>query len=152
MRVDTFSIRSGRTAASADVESATDPLPTDLDSPETLVLVFGSSRRSEDSTFGVLRRAFPRSKIVGSTAGKIFGEHVSEDRFAVAIALFGHTRVRQSSMDVASASRSFEAGVDRLVLGASDAATRVFTTANPSAGGKCDLHNQTMTLTLIGEA
>jgi hypothetical protein len=88
------------------------PLP-DLDSANTLIVVFGSAEWGDGHTaFDDLMHAYPRSHIVGcSTAGEIFGTHLADNSLAVAVAQFDHgTSVASATATVRSQDDSFAAG------------------------------------------
>lgn len=86
-------------------------LPADLDSDSTLVLAFGAPELAADEApFAELRRAMPRSRLVGcSTAGEIHGTAILDGSLVVVAAKLDHTEVRTATAPVARAS-SFEAG------------------------------------------
>jgi hypothetical protein len=90
---------------------STVPFPK-LDSPRTLVIVFGASRFvDEPAPIEALRAAYPRSHFVGcSTSGEIFDAALSDDSLTVAVARFDTSDVGTASADVAGASGSFAAG------------------------------------------
>lgn len=87
-------------------------LPLDLDSEQTLVLVFGAPALMDRA--GLLRdlaQGFPRSKVLGcSTAGEIFGTKVLDDSIVVAVARFEATRLRSAAAPVPAVEESFAAG------------------------------------------
>jgi len=87
-------------------------LPVDLDSEQTLVLVFGAPALADrPEPLIELARAFPRSKVLGcSTAGEIFGTKVLDDSMVVAVARFEATRLRGAAAPVQAAEESFAAG------------------------------------------
>jgi hypothetical protein len=89
-----------------------EPLPRDLDSRRTMVLVFGAPEYAlDDAPFADLRAAFPRSHIVGcSTAGEIMGPSILDRSVVVIVARFERTEVRTAREPVARHT-SFEAGV-----------------------------------------
>ncbi|MDQ3364863.1 MAG: FIST C-terminal domain-containing protein [Myxococcota bacterium] len=84
----------------------------DLDSEQTLVLVFGASEIIDaQAPLRELRAAYPRAKITGcSSAGEIHGTRVLDGTLSVAIAKFEHTPLRLSFTTVQSAEDSFGAG------------------------------------------
>jgi hypothetical protein len=88
------------------------PLPTALDSPQTLVLVFGASALASDAAaFKDLAAGFPQAVLLGcSTAGEIAGSEVHDDSLSVAVARFAHTRLRLAVADVTRAEQSASAG------------------------------------------
>ena len=87
-------------------------LPVDLDSEQTLVLVFGAANLLDRPGPVIdLTRAFPRSKILGcSTAGEIFGAKVGDDGLVVAVARFEATTLAVASAPVSAAEQSYAAG------------------------------------------
>jgi hypothetical protein len=78
------------------------PLPTALDGPRTLVIVFGAAGLHDaPGPLQALRAAFPQAVHAGcSTAGEIFEGEVLDDTAAVAIARFDHTDLRHASVPV----------------------------------------------------
>ena len=82
MKVETFSY-------TPESGWSVDALP-DLDSEQTLVVVFGHSEFLDATTpFEELSKAYPNSHLVGcSTAGEIFGTEVRDDTLAVAVTRF----------------------------------------------------------------
>ena len=82
------------------------PLPSELDSPDTLVLAFAASAYAHHPTaFEELAAAFPQSVLVGcSTSGEIAGEHVFDASISVAVARFSQTQL------AAGADRSLGSG------------------------------------------
>ena len=88
------------------------PFP-DLDSPQTLVLVFGAPEyRDDPAPFRELRAAFPNSHLIGcSTAGEVFGRQIRDRSLSVAAAKFEGTRLACASAPVASAADSHAAGL-----------------------------------------
>jgi len=87
-------------------------LPLELDSEQTLVLVFGApGLMDRPGLLTDLARAFPRSKVLGcSTAGEIFGTKVLDDSMVVAVARFEATTLRSAAAPVHAAEESFAAG------------------------------------------
>ncbi len=87
------------------------PLPRELDSDRTLVLVFGASDYIDDhAAIDELAAAFPRARRIGcSTAGEIEGTRVHDGSLAVAIARFAKTTLATHFADV-NAARSTRAG------------------------------------------
>jgi hypothetical protein len=88
------------------------PLPSHLDSADTLVLAFGASEYAQHPLpLTELATAFPRSVLVGcSTAGEIAGAQVSDASLSVAVAQFAHTRLRRALTEVAGPADSRAAG------------------------------------------
>jgi hypothetical protein len=89
-----------------------EPLPAQLDSEQTMVLVFGASGYAQRlDVFAELMRAFPKGHVLGcSTAGEILDRHVSDDSLTVAVARFTDTTVRMVSAPVATAGDSYAVG------------------------------------------
>ncbi len=88
------------------------PLPSHLDSTETLVLAFGASEFIDDfAPFDALRAAFPLAHHTGcSTAGEIKGRHVHDASVSVAIIRFDHVRLHAASAALAEPGSSASAG------------------------------------------
>ena len=84
----------------------------DLDSEQTLVLVFGASSYGErPELFAQLAEAYPRSHLIGcSTAGEIDQRRIWDESLTVAIVRFDKTRVRRARAVLEDAAGSFEAG------------------------------------------
>ena len=99
----------------------TAPLRAALDSPSTLVLVFGSSRH--DGAIAALdevKAAFPLAALTGcSTAGEIATDAVYDDSLVVTVARFERAQVRLATAPVSGAEGSFDAGaaLGRALLG-----------------------------------
>jgi len=72
------------------------------DSPATLVMVFGASRRLDDpGPLSDLLAAYPTSHVIGcSTSGEIRGTSIDDDSLSVAVCRFGHTRLRSTAAEV----------------------------------------------------
>ncbi|MGE3973549.1 MAG: FIST signal transduction protein [Bdellovibrionales bacterium] len=85
---------------------------TSLDSPSTVIFVFGAPDCRNDKTiFEDLKQKFPRSLLIGcSGAGEIFNNHVYDHSLSVAIAQFSHTKVKMATMHIGEMSQSFDAG------------------------------------------
>jgi len=88
------------------------PLPAALDSPQTLVLVFGAREMADaPQVFDALAEAFGQSVVVGcSTSGEIAGPLVNDASLSVAVAQFEHTRLKMAVTDIAHAEESGAAG------------------------------------------
>ncbi|MCB9672062.1 MAG: FIST C-terminal domain-containing protein [Alphaproteobacteria bacterium] len=101
-----------RSRQSLDDGSWSTPLPTRLDGPQTLVVVFGSPDVADDpASATAIAAAFPRSVVVGcSTAGEIHQTQVDDRSLSVAVTRFQHTRLRVASTPVSAASASYGAG------------------------------------------
>ena len=99
--------------ARASARWSVDPLPA-LDSPATLVIAFGAAElRDDDRPFADLRRAFPRSVVIGcSTAGEIDGARVVDDSITAAAIRFEHTRVVLAKARLPTVQASFQAGTE----------------------------------------
>ena len=97
----------------ADSGWSVDSLP-DLDSDNTLVLLFGGSKFVNDvGPFEELAQAYPKSHSLGcSTAGEIFGTEIHDDTLAVAVLRFEHTKLVSTSTGVGPSTDSFGAGVE----------------------------------------
>lgn len=89
------------------------PLPTAMDSPNTLVLAFAASRFALDpAPLATLDAAFPRSLLLGcSTSGEIVGTQLNDASVGVAVARFEHTRLRRAMTTIAAPAESYDAGV-----------------------------------------
>jgi len=88
------------------------PLPSELDSPQTLVLAFADSRYASDpEPLAMLDAAFPQSLLLGcSTSGEIAGAQLNDTSVSVAVARFEHTRLRRATAAFAAACDSHAAG------------------------------------------
>ncbi len=88
------------------------PLPTGLDSTQTLVLALASPMLDElPRLLEDVRRALPKSHLIGcSTAGEIHGGGVFDESLVLAVARFDRTPLRSASVPLASASESRAAG------------------------------------------
>lgn len=86
--------------------------PVELDSPQTLILVFGAKAfENTAAPFEALKSAFPQSRIAGcSTSGEISGVCVNDNSVSFAIARFEHTKLRSAIAEVSDASDSLQAG------------------------------------------
>ncbi len=82
----------------------------DLDSEQTLVVVFGGSKFIDDvGPFVELSSAYPKSHILGcSTGGEIFDTELRDDTLAVAVVRFDQTKLVSTS--VPGGEDSFQAG------------------------------------------
>lgn len=102
MELETFVYRQG---SGWSVESF-----PQLDSPQTLVLAFGSSHyRNSPEILGQLKSAYPSSIIVGcSTAGEIVQRSVEDGSLSVAVVKFANTRLFRADVDAVN---SQEAGL-----------------------------------------
>jgi len=84
----------------------------ELDSPNTLVLVFAAPRFIDESKpLADLKRAYPNSHVLGcSTAGEIFGDQVSDDSLSVAVMKLEKSCLRSEQRSVGGPEQSFEVG------------------------------------------
>lgn len=91
-----------------------EPIPREMDSDRTLVLIFAGAKYGQDSTVLVeLVAGFPESVISGcSTFGEIMGREIHEDSIVAAIVKFRKTRLVSASALINLASESFSAGAD----------------------------------------
>lgn len=73
------------------------PLPSWLDSPQTLVMAFGApDLEAGEHPYAELAAAFPSAVLMGcSTAGEIAGTAVHDASISVAVARFEHSRLRR---------------------------------------------------------
>ena len=87
------------------------PLPA-IDSPQTLVLVFGASPFANyHQPFIELKNKYPNSVIAGcSTAGEIFDDLILDHSLVVSIIKFEHTAIRFYAAPISKAEDSYEAG------------------------------------------
>ena len=87
------------------------PFP-DLDSEQTLVLVFGAPSYGErPELFKALAAEYPRSHVIGcSTAGEIDQARIHDESLTVAIVRFEKTRVKRAHAQLDAAEDSFDAG------------------------------------------
>jgi hypothetical protein len=92
------------------------PAFPDLDSPQTLVIVFGAPHYVDDpAPLSELFAAYPSSRWIGcSTAGEIAGPAVLDASLAVAVMRLERSRIAVASATIGSADESRTAG-ERLV-------------------------------------
>ncbi|MFN0123876.1 MAG: FIST signal transduction protein [Blastocatellia bacterium] len=83
-----------------------------MDSPQTLVTVFGASSFINDTgALSDLGAAFPQAKLTGcSTAGEIMGMTINDDSLVVAVSQFADTRLETACAPVQKADETFAAG------------------------------------------
>lgn len=83
-----------------------------IDSPRTLILLFGSSNFLDSATpIAELAGRYPQSAIIGcSTAGEIWGTQIFDESLSAAIVRFDHTDLRIASAPAQSVDDSFAAG------------------------------------------
>ncbi len=89
------------------------PFNTELDSENTLILVFGCNKiKLVLSPLDEISNSFPRSIITGSsTAGEIYQDQLIDNSLVVMVIKFEKTRVRIASEYLDSIDNSFESGV-----------------------------------------
>jgi hypothetical protein len=89
-----------------------DELDAELDSPHTLVLVFGApGMAAQAQALADLAAAFPQSQVLGcSTAGEIAGPQVHDESLSVVVARFESTELARAITPVANAADSRSAG------------------------------------------
>jgi hypothetical protein len=89
------------------------PFP-DSDSPQTLVLVFGSPKfLKQPEPIRELTRLYPASHIVGcSTAGEIFAKEITDESLVVAVMHFTTTTLASAVLPIQNADASYQVGVD----------------------------------------
>jgi hypothetical protein len=80
------------------------PLPSAMDSPQTLVLAFAASEFETNlAPFAELAAAFPRSVLLGcSTSGEIAEGQVHDASISVAVAQFELSQIRHASTETPS--------------------------------------------------
>jgi hypothetical protein len=83
-----------------------------LDSPQTLVLVFGGPEFAEDATaIAELVKAYPTSKVAGcSSSGEIHGAHIADHSLSVAVIRFEKATLRVAEAAVSGTPSSVEPG------------------------------------------
>ncbi|MCR9245888.1 MAG: FIST C-terminal domain-containing protein [bacterium] len=83
-----------------------------IDSPSTLLIVFGARRFLEDrAPVDELRRQYPQAVIVGcSTSGEVLGDQILDESLTVAIARFDSTQLRSITAEIAAHESSKELG------------------------------------------
>ncbi len=89
-----------------------DPLPKEMDSPETLILLFGASSFMDDfHPIKEISEQFPNSKVIGcSTAGEILGNICDDDSIVGAIVQFHKTTLKIATAPVSNMDESMKAG------------------------------------------
>lgn len=103
MKLETYSFQNGQWSSNG--------FP-DLDSDQTLVLMFFSPRFGQDSqVLADVRRMYPRSHIMGcSTAGEILSTEILDDSIVVSVIRFERTELRSAYATVGRAEDSVGAG------------------------------------------
>jgi len=89
------------------------PLDSTLDSPNTLLIVFSSSRHSVTlrNELEKLGSMYPQSIIMGcSSAGEIFDEDLLDDSITLAVIRFDNTRLKLAQTTIENPEQSSEAG------------------------------------------
>jgi hypothetical protein len=95
-----------------DLQGWSDEPPTDLDSPQTMVLAFGGASLYENSrSISQLASSFPSSKLIGcSTSGEILQTSIRDDSLTVAVVRFDSTTLRVAFSSSPSLDDSYTAG------------------------------------------
>jgi hypothetical protein len=103
MQVDTFQYRPN--------SGFSPSLPSDLDSPRTLVLVFAAPELGDrPELFTALKAKFPLGTVMGcSTAGEIAGLRLSDHSLSVAVVRFSSTDIRLATAEVGAVGESYDA-------------------------------------------
>jgi len=88
------------------------PLPTEQDSPNTLVLAFAAPEfESAPAPLAELALSFPQSVLAGcSTSGEIRGAEVHDTSVSVCVARFEHCQLQRAITAIEEAGDSFAAG------------------------------------------
>lgn len=88
-----------------------EPLP-ELNSPQTLIIVFGAPEyRDKPEVIKELKDFYPDSKMVGcSTAGEVFGSTILDHSLVMAVIKFEHTPFEISKCEIKENENSFEVG------------------------------------------
>ena len=105
MKLETFHYLSGQPWSAASLPA--------LDSPQTLVLLFGARELLEDpAPLEAIARAYPTSHLIGcSTAGEIWGAALYDHSICGAVLRFEHTQLRSAAAFVSTSEASHSAGV-----------------------------------------
>src|SRR4051812_31065791 len=87
---------------------STDKLPTELDSPNTLIMLFAAPEFIDSpAPIKEIATKFPRSKMIGcSTAGEIYGSLISDHSISVAVIKMEKTPLKLFSTTINSATDS----------------------------------------------
>lgn len=90
------------------------PLDGAMDSPSTLILVFGGSESSPlGRAFADLSATYPQAACMGcSSSGEIYGRTLTDDSLVVAVIQFERTTLRLLATPLASAAESFAVGAE----------------------------------------
>src|SRR5260370_4599337 len=77
-----------------------------------LVFLFGSRHILKSGAHNdLVRKAFPQAHLLGcSTAGEIYGTHVSDDSLVTTAVQFDHTQVRGARIRIGGGKDSYQAG------------------------------------------
>jgi len=96
----------------SDTDGWQPALTNELDSEQTMVLVFGAaSFRDKTDIFEQLQNTFSHSHILGcSTAGEIFGTVINDETLSIAVIRFDHTTLKQHKLQINNSSDSYSAG------------------------------------------
>lgn len=116
------------------LETGWSDLPN-LDSPTTMVLVFGGTGYADrGQVWKTLHEAYPNSMIIGcSSAGEISGEEIRDDSVTGVVARFDKTTLGRATAVVHNPADSYAAGIAlaRQLLTASHTNASTQTTASP---------------------
>ncbi|MFH2059673.1 MAG: FIST N-terminal domain-containing protein [Pseudomonadota bacterium] len=87
-------------------------MDSSLDSQNSLVLIFGSSKlKNQTDLFEQIRSKFTRSIIMGcSTSGEIYKSEVFDDSLSIAVTRFDKTSLKFVTAPISIGDESFEAG------------------------------------------
>lgn len=101
-----------KTLAYREPTGWSNPLPAELDGPNTLVIAFGAASFIDSpAALTQLIGAFPQSKVIGcSSAGEIHADLVADDTLVVAVARFERTSVAYAAAPIAGMADSAQAG------------------------------------------
>jgi len=86
----------------------------DSDSPQTLVIVFGSPEfLKQPGPIQELTQAYPTSHIIGcSTAGEIFGKEITDESLVVAVIRFATTKLSSIVLPIQDPDASHQVGAE----------------------------------------
>ncbi|WP_245832089.1 FIST signal transduction protein [Solemya velesiana gill symbiont] len=94
-------------------EAWDEPPSGELDSAQTLIIVFAASRPSPTVTNALpaLKSTFPNSVLIGcSSSGEIYGVELNDDSIVLAIVKFADTRLKLVNYPIANVQQSATAG------------------------------------------
>lgn len=82
--------------------------PKDMDSPKTIVLIFGNDEQRVQEVI----KAFPKSHIAGSsTFGEIYGGHVYDKTVSVSVIKFSDVKIKSVEVPFTDYAESYNTGV-----------------------------------------